>query len=556
MVRSIAPATASPERAGAARSEREPLPSKYLISEGMLATVPRRTASRDVIVLKFGGTTIGATPEEGRIKLARITLADVIEQGSWAVPVFSAYRRGRGGSADKVSVTDLLQHYEKAIFRAPDFATGIAQFERTLLDVHLGLIRDLKLDGEEDLVREIESDVAHITNTVTLCCTAHETIPSLDDYVVTAGERLAVKILAGYFNRMHAAGKFPWRAAPVTALELGIYTDDNFGSAAIDWPRAVEHASEVVIGQYLEHEVMPVVSGFDGIYDPGKEFKEIMQTPVGQADDRQYTNVYRTSLGRGGSDLTATFLGLALGARYVGFCKETPGVLTADDMLVGDDAQTIPTLSYDLATEAGNIYSRAVEPVRAGGVPVHIFDPAVPRRRTVISDARLDDGLYIVERPLETVNVHVGTIPDEPGELSAFLGVFGSLDINVEEIRHQRAGSEAIVIGDAEAVQAAMTRLDDLGLRPVAAYTWYIRVIGNVTMDLAAGFNAFMQRYNPLSLTGHHAGGKVVTATIARNRAGRQLDEITRVEAIVRELHEALVVAPLRERRQKAAAAR
>jgi len=530
------------------------VPPKYLISDGMLTTVPRRSTSRDVVVLKFGGTTVGAPAEEGRIKLARLTLAELIEQGNWVVPVFSAYRRGRGGAADKVSVTDLLQSYEKTIFRAPDFATGIAHFEKTLLDVHLGLMRDLKLNGDADLVREIESDVAHITNTVTMCCTAHETIPSLDDYVVTAGERLAVKILSGYFNRMHAAGKFPWRAAPVTALELGIYTDDNFGAAAIDWPRAVEHASEVVIGQYLEHEVMPVVSGFDGIYDPGKEFKEIMQEPVGQADDRHYTNVYRTSLGRGGSDLTATFLGLALSARYVGFCKETPGVLTADDMLVGDDAQTIPALSYDLATEAGNIYSRAVEPVRAGAVPVHIFDPAHPRRRTVISDARLDDGLYIVARPLETVNVHVGTIPDEPGELSAFLDVFGTLDINVEEIRHQRAGTEAIVIGDADAVQAAMTRLDERGLRPVAAYTWYIRVIGNVTTDLASGFNAFMERYNPLSLTGHHLDAKVVTATIARNRAGRQLDEINRVEAIVRELHEALVVAPMRERRQAVAA--
>jgi aspartokinase len=214
---------------------------------------------------------------------------------------------------------------------------------------------------------------------------------------------------------------------------------------------------------------MPVVSGFDGIYDPGKEFKEIMQSPVEETADRRYANVYRTSLGRGGSDLTATFLGLALGADYVGFCKETAGVLTADDMLVGDEAQTIETLSYDLATEAGNIYARAVEPVRASGVPVHIFDPARPTRRTVISDAKLDDGLYIVERPIETVNVHVGTIPDEPGELSAFVDVFGALDVNVEEVRHQRVGTDAIVVGDAESVQLAVSRLDDLGLRPVAS---------------------------------------------------------------------------------------
>jgi aspartokinase len=196
------------------------VPSKYLISDGTLSTVPRRAASREIVVLKFGGTTLGALPEEGRIKLARLTLAELIDQGKWAVAVFSAYRRGRGASADKVSITDLLQNYKKSVFRAPDFAAGVAAFEKTLLDVHLALIRDLKLEGDRELVREIETDVEHIRNTVTICCTAHESIPSLNDYLVTAGERLAVKIMSGYFNRMHAAGKFPWRTAPVTALEL------------------------------------------------------------------------------------------------------------------------------------------------------------------------------------------------------------------------------------------------------------------------------------------------------------------------------------------------
>jgi aspartokinase len=525
------------------------VPSKYLISDATLATVPRRSTSEDVVVLKFGGTTVGSTPEQGRIKIARLAIAELIERGDWVVAVFSAYRRGRSGSGDRVSVTDLLQNYAKIVGDAPSFVEGMSRFSSTLLDVHLSLMRDLKLEGQRELVEDVKRNIEHISDTVQVCCTAYERIPSLDDYIVTAGERLAVKILAGYFNRMHDAGKFPIRAVPLTALELGIYTDDNFGSAAIDWPRAVEHVREIVVGQYLEHDLLPVVTGFDGIYDPGKEFKEIMQSSAKEADDRQYSDVYRTSLGRGGSDLTATFLGLALGARYVGFCKETPGVLTADDMLVGDAAQTIPSLSYDLATEAGNIYGRAVEPVRASGVPVHIFDPARPERRTVVSDAQLEDGLYIVERPIETVNIHVGTIPDEPGELSRFLDVFASFDMNVEEVRHQRAGTDAIVIGDDEAtIQALVQELDDLGLRPVALYTWYLRVIGNLTEELTARFNVFMSRYRPLTLASYQIDAKVVTATVARNRAGGQLDETNRIEAIVRELHSELVASVLRER--------
>jgi len=529
------------------------LSSKYVISDATLATVPRRSASRDVVVLKFGGTTVGATPEQGRIKIARLAIAELIERGNWVVAVFSAYRRGRSGSGDRLSVTDLLQNYAKVVGDAPGFAEGISRFKSALLDVHLGLMRDLKLENEDELVEDVKRNIEHISDTVQVCCTAYERIPSLDDYIVTSGERLAVKILAGYFNRMHAEGKFPIRAVPVTALELGIYTDDRFGSAAIDWPLAVEHAREIVVGQYLEHDLLPVVTGFDGIYDPGKEFKEIMQSSLTGADDRQYSNVYRTSLGRGGSDLTATFLGLALEARYVGFCKETPGVLTADDMLVGDAAQTIPLLSYDLATEAGNIYGRAVEPVRASGIPVHILDPARPERRTIVSDAQLDDGLYIVERPMETVNIHVGTIPDEPGELSRFLDVFARFNMNVEEIRHQRSGTDAIVISDDEdAVQALVKELDELGLRPIALYTWYLRVIGNLTEELTAKFNHFMSAYRPLTLASYQMDAKVVTATVSRNRAGAQLDETNRVERIVRELHEQLVASAFRDRKAAA----
>lgn len=529
---------------------RKVLPDQRIISDATLSTVPHRRTRRNVVVLKFGGTTAGATKDEGRIKLARKTIADLIDGGHWVVPVFSAFRRGRSSSQEKVSITDLLQNYKKNILAAADFWDGVEKFAGQLTDVHLGLMDDLELRENEQLAAEIERDINVLKNTAAMCCSAHEDVPSLNDYIVTAGERLVVKILSAYFNNLHAEGKFPVQTAPATAMELGIYTNNDFGSASILWARAVEHAREVVLGKYLEQNVMPVVTGFDGIYDPQNEFREIMQSPHGEDVDRQYSGVYRTSLGRGGSDLTATFLGLALDAEYVGFCKETPGVLTGDDMLVGKAATTIQKLDYDLATEAGNIYSRAVEPVRAGNVPVHIFDPARPDERTVISDVHLDDGLYIVERPIETVNVHVGTIPDEPGELREFLGVFARNGVNVEEVRHQRSGTDSIVIGDEKSIQGAMAELNDLSLRPVAQYTWYLRVIGNITEELAAHFNDFMHEFGPLSLASYQVGTKVLTATVARNRAGRQIDEVERIEDVVRKIHDELIVPALVERQR------
>lgn len=517
------------------------------LSDATLANVPHRRSRKSIVVLKFGGTTAGATREQARIRLARHTIANLIEQNRFVVPVFSAYRRGRSGSRSKFSVTDLLQNAMSFVRQQTSFADGIDELGRQLRAAHDQLIADLNLSDHATLTAEIHQDIETLKNTIAMACSAYEPVPSLNDLIMTAGERLVVRIMAGYLNAKHAAGRFPMKAAPVTALEMGLYTDSSFGGASIDWARAVEHSREVLVGQYLEQGIVPVVTGFDGIYDPNNEFREIMQSAVDEHVGERYSGVYRTSLGRGGSDLTATFLGLALNAEYVGFCKETPGVLTADDMLVGEAAQTVRELDYDLATEAGNIYSRAVEPVRAGGVPVHIFDPARPDERTVVRDVQLPAGLYIVERPMETVNIHCGTIPDEPGSLMPFLQIFAKAGVNLEEIRHQRSGTDCIVEGNEDAIQSVIAALNDQGLRPRAHFTWYLRVIGNVTEELAARFNEFMHAFEPLTLATYQLDTKVLTATVVRNRAGAQLDETQRIESIVQRVHDEFVVPTLQQ---------
>lgn len=509
--------------------------------ESTLLHAPRRWTRRDLIVLKFGGTSIGATQEEGRIKIARQTIAGLVEEGKYVVPVFSAFRRGRSQSSSKISVTDILQNFEKTIKSSDDFWAASSNFQKQIRDIHFDLINELGLADDESLNMQINQELALLNATSVICCKAYEQVPSLNDAILTAGERLVVKIMAAYLNKKHQEGKFPMPCEPVTALELGIYTNNNFGSANIIWKNAVENSREVILGKYLEQGIMPIVSGFDGIYDPNNNFKPILQSSRETDLERAHHNVYRTSLGRGGSDLTATFLGMALDAEYVGFCKETCGVLTADDKLVGDSARTIEVLNYELATEAGNIYSRAVEPVRASGVPVHIFDPARPEKRTVISECQLKEGIYIVERPVQTVNVRVGSIPDEPGSLNEFLSVFADNKVNVEEVYHQRSGTDCIVDGDLEDVERCLEALKERGLKVVSQYSWYIRAVGIISEELVSQFNSFMSWHEPLSLSTFQVGSNVLTATISRNRAGLQDAEIKRVEKIILELHDQLI---------------
>ena len=281
------------------------MPRPLTVSDVRLAAVPHRRSSKDVVVLKFGGTTVGATKQQGRIKLARRTIADLVAQDRFVVPVFSAYRRGRSGSQKKFSVTDMLQSYKSYVARNDSFSSGVDAFVKEIHDAHMQLIWDLELDGDQELISDLEDEIQSLKNTVTMSCSAFENVPSLNDVIITAGERLAVKVISGYLNRCHRDGTFPLKTAPVTALELGIYTDNVFGSATIDWARAVDHSREVILGQYLERNILPIVTGFDGIYDPHNEFKEIMQTSHDEQLEEHYSGVHRTSLGRGGSDAAA-----------------------------------------------------------------------------------------------------------------------------------------------------------------------------------------------------------------------------------------------------------
>src|SRR5439155_1176792 len=123
----------------------------------------------------------------------------------------------------------------------------------------------------------------------------------------------------------------------------------------------------------LARGVVPVVPGFLGA------------APDGQA----------VTLGRGGSDLTATLLARALGAREVSLWKDVPGVLTADPRIV-PDARVIPQLHVREAAElayygAKVLHPRALVPVLRRSVAVRIrpfADPAslgteISRRRTL-----------------------------------------------------------------------------------------------------------------------------------------------------------------------------
>src|SRR5947209_9458733 len=217
----------------------------------------------------------------------------------------------------------------------------------------------------EELLRLIDAAFAELEQVAGGLGVLRELTPRTTDYLAARGERLSARLFAAALD---AAG---CRAAYVDAAEI-VQTDGTFGNASPDL-RRTERSARRVLRPLLARGVVPVVPGFLGA------------APDGQA----------VTLGRGGSDLTATLLARALGAREVSLWKDVPGVLTADPRIV-PDARVIPQLHVREAAElayygAKVLHPRALVPVLRRSVAVRIrpfAEPAslgteISRRRTL-----------------------------------------------------------------------------------------------------------------------------------------------------------------------------
>jgi aspartate kinase len=180
-----------------------------------------------------------------------------------------------------------------------------------------------------------------------------ELTPRSRDLVVSFGERCSAPIMAA---ALRAAGL---TSRSLTGGEAGITTDDAFGGATplMDTTRkAVPRA----LGPLLDRHLTPVVTGFVAANAEGVV----------------------TTLGRGGSDYSATILGACLPADEVWIWKEVDGVMTADPKLV-PEAVRVPSLSYREVMElawfgAKVLHPMTVAPVQEAGIPVRIRSAFLP----------------------------------------------------------------------------------------------------------------------------------------------------------------------------------
>jgi len=283
-----------------------------------------------------------------------------------AATLIAAQKGGRLVVASAMAgVTDaLLQGATRAALGDGDALCATATALRTR---HLEAARVLVKDKVRR--RALEAAIVDLTDELELLARGlavlRELTPRTSDYIVARGERLSARLLASTLAELGVKSEY------VDATEV-VRTDDTYGGAAPDFDRT-EQAARDRLAARITRGVVPVVPGFIGRSASG----------------------HVATLGRGGSDLTATLLARALKATSITLWKDVAGFLTADPRIVSD-AQVIPQLTPREAAElayygAKVLHPRALIPLGDRNIPIRIrpfADPDFPgteisRRRTL-----------------------------------------------------------------------------------------------------------------------------------------------------------------------------
>ena len=292
-----------------------------------------------LVVMKFGGTSVGSVAALrqviGIVKQAR-------DQGDDVVVVVSAMS----------GVTDLLLN---GAHRAEAGDVSVAnRVHQEILTKHTQVIETLLAGSQwqDQVLAEIHTLLNEFDALCHSISVLGELTPRALDVIGGMGERMSVRQVAAILDQQG----MPARAIDATQI---IVTDDFYGAASpLMSPTATQ--SQARLFPLIEEGTIPVVTGFIGATEAG----------------------IPTTLGRGGSDYSATILGRALGADEVWIWTDVNGVITADPRVV-PNARTVPKLSYAEVGEmayfgAKVLHPQAIRPAKQSAIPVRILNTFAP----------------------------------------------------------------------------------------------------------------------------------------------------------------------------------
>jgi aspartate kinase len=378
--------------------------------------------------MKFGGTSVSS--DKGISRVVEIAKKSALD-GNETVVVVSAM----------VGVTDeIIEAIEKAV--ASDRG-AVKSFTEELAARHREAASKAVQNKSilEKLLSEVAGLIAEFEKVLTSVSYLKEATPRSRDYITSFGEKLSTSIVCAALQDANL------KALWFTGGEAGIITDDRFGNAT-PLMKLTAYQVKKKLEPLISEGVIPVVTGF-----------------IAHTQD-----TITSTLGRGGSDYTATILGSALDADEVWIWTDVDGLMTADPKIV-PSARTIPSISYSEAIEmayfgARGMHPKALEPAADKEIPVRVKNTFSPEKSgTLIVKGQGAKSMEVAKAiavisEVALITVSGAGMAGTPGVAAKVFGVLGENHINILMISQGSSEANISFIIPQSSLDKAVNKLE------------------------------------------------------------------------------------------------
>lgn len=367
-------------------------------------------------ILKFGGSSV-ATPQRIQEVVAIVSVAR--ERNCRAV-VFSAF----GGVTDQ-----LISMARQAEAGDEDFARSFQELELR----HITTVRELiSVTNQSQVMGQVKMMLNELEDVLQGIQLVGELTPRTLDFIMSFGERLSNYIISRTLtDRGIPAGFLDTRSV--------IRTNDKFGKALVN----METTQELLSKHFAASTELQIVTGFIGSTNKG----------------------VTTTLGRGGSDLTASILGACLDAEAIEIWTDVSGIMTADPRKVRK-AFPVKHVTYEEAQEMSHfgakvIYPPTMQPAMVRNIPIWIKNTFEPEAYGTLISGEPDQ----TDLPIKGISSigHVALVRVQGAGMIGVVGVaqriFGALaKAGINTILISQASSEHSVCFAVNPDQAELSR--------------------------------------------------------------------------------------------------
>ena len=280
--------------------------------------------------------------------------------------------------------------------------------------------------------------------------------PAARDHFLAHGERISAAIVAAALQARGLA------VLAADSREI-LITDDHFGRARPDVVETEKRARRILAPACARGEV-PVAGGFIG------------STPHGET----------TTLGRGGSDWSASIFGAALGASAVEIWTDVSGMMTADPRVV-PEARVIEAISFEEASELAYFGARVLHPLTLApaiekGIPVRIRNSREPERRgTEVRASAPSDASGVrsiaAKKGIATVDIVTSRMLMASGFLRTLFDVFARHDTPVDMVTTSEV-SVSVTVDDLSRLHEIRRDLEEIAQVEVAGERALVCLVG------------------------------------------------------------------------------